>query len=457
MKNVGIGFVLVWLLSVSGTAAQEADVDLRVVRFYRAGATLVDGFCRVPFSLVQPLPERVEGSGTYVMGVTVRDSTGLVLHRSDWQQDVSRDMLRMGGAHSVEQFSFMLQPGSYELDVAIRDSSSGNTVHGVQDVRAYEAKPLVSDLLVTTDMRRAAPGDTIAAPGEVRKGSVFLSAATIPVLRPDEAQLFYYMELYPPVESAVELRAHVVGGDQRELVAGPPVALTVPARGGVAASGLNLAGLPPGQFRLRLAAAYPDTVATRSAAFAVGELSAGVVAEAAGMAVADDRFTALTEDRLDSLYIPLVHIQESDELNVYDALSVEGKRNYLRNFWARRNPAPGRLGNAAMDEYYATIEEANRRFREGGAAETPGWRTDRGRIFIRYGEPATVLREPVPEQGMPWEVWRYATGRGRKFVFIDETDFGNYILVYTDEIREPSRPNWQALFSPEDLRRIEGF
>src|SRR2546425_11076275 len=108
---------------------------------------------------------------------------------------------------------------------------------------------------------------------------------------------------------------------------------------------------------------------------------------------------------------------------------------------------------------YTTLfrSEANRRFREGGAAEIPGWRTDRGRIFIKYGPPQEMMQRPQAGNTLPYEVWKYTRNRALKYVFLDQTQFGNYALIWTDDRREPSRPNWQSLLGPEAVLDVERF
>src|SRR5204863_9772888 len=174
----------------------------------------------------------------------------------------------------------------------------------------------------------------------------------------------------------------------RVLFSAPPQATSVSGSGGVAANVLDLSGLPPGAYRLAVEVRYPDTTATREGGFDVAGFA--VAAAARGAGPADTAFGALGEAELDSLYHPLVHIMEDAERGVYEGLSLEGKRNYLRTFWQRRDPTPGTPENEVETAYYAKIAEANKRFREGGAASVPGWRTDRGRILIRYGEPDEV-------------------------------------------------------------------
>ena len=82
----------------------------------------------------------------------------------------------------------------------------------------------------------------------------------------------------------------------------------------------------------------------------------------------------------------------------------------------------------------------------------PGWRTDRGRILIRYGEADEVLRRPQSGPSRPYEVWKYTGGRPRRFIFLDETGLGNYVLIYTDERRESSRADWERLLGAEAMQ-----
>jgi hypothetical protein len=63
----------------------------------------------------------------------------------------------------------------------------------------------------------------------------------------------------------------------------------------------------------------------------------------------------------------------------------------------------------------------------------PGWRTDRGMIYIQYGEPDDVERHPFDMDGFPynapWQVWRYYS-TNREFVFVDRRGSNDYELQY---------------------------
>jgi GWxTD domain-containing protein len=458
MNRLGWALALaaVPLFAGVSVAQTDGDVELVAARFFRGGGlTMVDAFVNVPFSLVQPLPGEAAG-GAYTLAVSVRDSTGLALFEDRWSQSVPAAALRMEGTSSVEHLGFAAQAGLYSIEVVLTDSATGRVMRRATEVRAFDEAPPLSDVLLAASMRRGGPGDTVAAPGEVRKGAIFLTAATRPVLTPSQASLYYYLEMYPGQAVTASIVARVLGSGGRELIAAPALEVAVPEGGGVASSGLNLTGLPPGDYRLELVVGLPGGEARREAGFMMASFDTDV-ALAQTETEESGRFRHMTEAQLDTARAPLIHIEDASERGVYENLSVEGKRNWLETFWAKRDPTPGTAENESADGFYQLVAVANRRFREGGAGATPGWRTDRGRILLRYGEPEFRLQEAVPENRFPWEVWRYARGRGNKFVFVDETAFGNWALVWTDRVTEPTRGDWEEFFSSNDLRRVRDF
>jgi GWxTD domain-containing protein len=453
------GAALSAALACGALAAQQApggDATLAVRRFYRTdGTTAVEAVCRVPFDMLEQVRGGDAAFGAYRVALVVRDSTGLGLTEQTWSQQVPARMLGVVGASAGEQLRFALSPGRYTVEVSITDSASGRVARTTTEVAAYQEPPLASDLLLSGSIRQV--GDSVpAAAGEFRRGGFLIAAQTEPVLTPSQTQLFYYAELYPGTAADAELVARVIAADGRQVVATQPETVRVEPAGAVT-SGVELAGLPPGGYRLELAARVGDSTVTRSAPFRMGGFDTeAALARAVGQR-ATDVFAAMTEDQLDTLYRPLVHIMESGERGIYEGLSVEGKRNYLRTFWRRRDPTPATPTNEAQDDYYRLVAYATRQYREGGAAEVPGWRTDRGRIFLRYGEPDEMLKRPQAGATRPYEVWKYTHGRLRKFVFYDSTGLGHYELIYTDEQREPSRSDWANLLGREAVLDVQRF
>ena len=137
------------------------------------------------------------------------------------------------------------------------------------------------------------------------------------------------------------------------------------------------------------------------------------------------------------------YIITDTERAAFKKLATDDEReSFIENFWERRNPNPGSPENEFKEEYYRRIAYANEHYASG----IPGWRTDRGRIYIMYG-PADEIdshpsggsyERPDSEGGgetstFPFEDWRYRyiDGVGQNIIleFVDTTMTGEYRLT----------------------------
>jgi len=128
---------------------------------------------------------------------------------------------------------------------------------------------------------------------------------------------------------------------------------------------------------------------------------------------------------LDAAIDQLIYIaKDSERKYLKEATSLREKQDRFMEFWKKRDPTPGTEENEAMEEYYARVEYANQHFKH----YLEGWKTDRGMIFIIFGAPSNVDRHPFEIGGKPYEVWYYYD-QDRRFVFVDQTGFGDYRLI----------------------------
>lgn len=97
-------------------------------------------------------------------------------------------------------------------------------------------------------------------------------------------------------------------------------------------------------------------------------------------------------------------------------------------FWARHDPRPDTPRNEALLDLMRRVREANRQFQ----ALEPGWRSDRGRVYIRYGAPDQTEDYQGTADAPPMQVWFYYS-RNLRFVFADRSGFGRYELVSEGE------------------------
>jgi len=112
-----------------------------------------------------------------------------------------------------------------------------------------------------------------------------------------------------------------------------------------------------------------------------------------------------------------IYIIADEERAVFLKLTTDEERDrFIEQFWLRRDPDPNTLENEYKEEHYRRIQYANERF----AAGIPGWKTDRGRVYIVFGKPDEIESYPAggsyerkPHEGggwtsvYPFEIWRY--------------------------------------------------
>jgi len=137
------------------------------------------------------------------------------------------------------------------------------------------------------------------------------------------------------------------------------------------------------------------------------------------------------------------YIITDEERKAFSRLQTdEEKQQFIEQFWLRRDPTPDTEENEYREEHYRRIAYANERFASG----IPGWKTDRGMIYIKYG-PADeteshpsggTYERPIEEGGgttstYPFEKWRYryidGIGNDVNIEFVDPTMTGEYRMT----------------------------
>jgi len=132
-------------------------------------------------------------------------------------------------------------------------------------------------------------------------------------------------------------------------------------------------------------------------------------------------------------------IISDDERTAFNRLRTDDEREaFIMQFWLRRDPTPGTPENEMKEENYRRIAFANDHFTE----KIPGWRTDRGMVYIKYGPPDTLDSHGATASTYPYEIWHYPDITGlstpAEFEFVDPTMTGRYHLT-----RDPSEKNRQ--------------
>jgi GWxTD domain-containing protein len=442
----------------------DADVILRAVRSYRAehGRTEVNAFVQIPLMLMEPTGQGGQGALSYRVLVTVTDSTGLKLFQQNWQSRAQAD-LRRPDAFAVDMVRFSVAPGRYRLAVSVQDSVSGRQAESGLDIEGFVGTPAASDLLLSPQIRPANTTDSVPRPAEMRWGQMLVTAAARLDLTPLRSTAYYLLEAYAPSEASGTLRLRVTDSTGKSLITTAESQVQLPAGGGVLKGQLDLSGLPPGEYQMVASLAMAGQAVERSAGFTMAALDETLekdVARREAAKVTDEGyFAALNEAELASAKDPLSIIAEAGELSKWSKdLSLRAKRRFLTDFWQRRDPTPGTPANEVRQRFYDAVAYAEKNYGEKGRAAMPGWKTDRGRVYVRNGTPEESLDRVQSGRSPPYQVWRYRQGKDRWFIFADRANgIGNYQLVHSNDIRENGLPNWREVIREEAVADIGRF
>lgn len=161
-------------------------------------------------------------------------------------------------------------------------------------------------------------------------------------------------------------------------------------------------------------------------------------------------FDKYSESQLDYYLETLKYLGSSQEIGFIDALknqsidSYEMKKNFLYSFWSKR----AREGKSVSDlwkRHTASLDYANQKYSKG---HLEGWKTDRGRVLIKYGIPDQYegISEDTEEQ--KFRIWKYDRLDAQinvEFVFVERSSTeGDYILVHSTKYEEISNPDWRT-------------
>ncbi len=413
--------------TLSGAAYQpEFDVDAVSVRGERPSETRVDVYTKIPYRSVRFLSQDGGFGARYSVSVDVYRTNaegkvqGLVRSRM-WERVVEAPTYDATQADTLYDYatqSLRLAPGSYALEVQVEDAASNRTfVRELPlDVRRFDGPVAMSDLL-------------IADRYDAARQTIFPNVSNaIGTDRPDFT-LFY--EIYADQGQRLRVSYEVLKQKERRrstlirpLLGLPPKdedapapdfqtteTITVQAGRNPATLTLGTERFGSGEyvFNVRLEDAAGGVVAEASKDFSVRWM--GLNEQIADLESAIDQLRYIAKDR--------------DIRAMREAASPEERFTIFQRFWDKRDPTPGTRRNERMEEYYFRVSFANRNY---GRFKDNGWNTDRGEVFIRFGEPDWVEQNRFGYGAKPYHVWYY-NRIGRRFIFVDDTGFGDFELL----------------------------
>lgn len=436
MKRI-ISFMLT-LCASALYGAPSFNIDYAVFRV--GDAALLQVYTTVQRNSLQFLTadSGVEAKFNIVVSVNRGDSSLASVTDDRTDAVASRDQI--SPAHRIPlESSFQITPGDFTIEVLVTDKASGES-------RRKELKTTVPqygrDNIDLSDIEfgmSVSPANTSGA---------FIKKQTKVIPDADRiygggfSTIYYYLEVYnlAATDRQAEYRIirKILDGSGNVFKAFPEKSLAQRASSVTEIDSLSVADFPFGSYKLQMSVidGITNQIAERSKSFWIYD-TASIAALASGGATPE--LTAAIENLSPAEATrEIEYIQYMTSLSdnrIIDKLKPEGHREFLLSFWRKNDPS-----GMMRYRYLARIKAADERF---STTSKNGWRTDRGRVLILYGEPSSVDRMSF-ELGAPdSEVWYYdQVDGGVMFYFTDLKGTGDLQQVYSSKSGEYIDIGW---------------
>ena len=360
------------------------------------------GFCNDILQFVKT--SNANFNARYELSITVFDKKGNHISGKTFTEEVivqsfaETNLRRLTNqmAHEVE-----LVAGEYKIVITLTDVDTKKTLRRQKIIKTPEYgfdKINVSEVLFATDLNKETNTNTLITPNLSRNFN-----------EPD-SEFGVYFEIYPFSLNDSVIVNYKVMNDVNEVVsrvrdAFIPYKMVLPYIINLS-EGMQQAG----RFKLNINVSQKESSIEKSEKFS----------------------TAWRHVKPDNLDIrraikPLKNYVSNKDWKWLQNASVAEKEKWFENYWDNRDPTPESDENELMKEFYERVEFANYYFTLN-ALDKDGWDTDRGKVYVKYGQPTSVERHVQELNVPPYEIWFYAN-IDRRFVFEDRSGFGDYILV----------------------------
>lgn len=343
----------------------------------------------------------------------------------------------------------VLPVGEYSLKMMRYDENKGQKLDSIE--YGFKAPRFRPDRIAVSDLELSSRIITrsINKEGAFYKNTMEVFPNPTHIFGKDNPMLFYYVELYnlqnEQIPGPVKVQA-VISDDEGQIRAEKSYKRKRGYESTVEYGQFNITKLESGLYTLIFAvidSASDYSVYTRNN-FYINNPDVLLVSEKDQEGgFLESEFSNIPENELNEKFKSVIYIASKNEMDVHKRMDTEGsKRQYLYDFWREEQR------ESLKDDYYERVNMANELY---AYSNREGWQSDRGRIYIVYGEPDRILKKPHNPDDIPYEIWFYYNLEGGvKFLFGDETGFGEYLLISSTKRGEIYDPKYDSILRREE-------
>jgi len=433
--------------AILGEDSFQANMDYAVF-FNRETGPYIEIYYGFSRSILVAV-EKEDGKkyGEALIAVRIAKDDSLVVNDL-WRMQVEPEDSSQN-SNLVDMVRYNIEPGEYKLNFYVRDvyeQSKGDSVAIELEIDQYREKDVfLSDIELSTNIKKSAEGEK----SNFTKSTLEVIPNPGSVYGEERPVLFFYVEAYNLLSGIqgekYQTHCWVTDNDNNEVAGCPSIERTKTKKfdASVEVGTLNISKLTSGFYNFNFAIGEKRDV-MRTKRFVVYNKAEMKQREEAKEKLAAggkrNEFAYMNTEQLDQEFDFLQYLVNDAGKKFYGQLETENaKRNFIYSFWKSKDPHSGT--NDYRVEYFERMEYANEQF---GRIRREGWRTDRGRVYMIYGQPDDRDRYPSSAGNYPYEIWSYNSYEGGVvFVFVDERGLNDYVMVHSSATGEIKDENWK--------------
>jgi GWxTD domain-containing protein len=380
--------------------------------------------------------------------LTLSDSMGVLIDTLSWKaanKIGALSALDDGGYLISDMVADIIPAGNYKVDLVAQNAEkSGHSAFDMTIPAFNGNQPALSSI----ELAYSIMPDTSSGKF-VKNGLKVMPNPTGQFLRENKIIAVYAegygLDTTAATDSIFILALDIYSDDGKLVDARKPLSYRKPGESAVLATSFPIDSLAAGSYYLKMTLTDGAKSVSATKNFALT-----VTREYARRTILEGLFRNFpeannisSEDDAAKFRDEITFIAAPDELKLFDSLNLTGRAAFQKDFWSRRDPDPSTPLNEFEVEHYKRfqyVQNAYGRFKGGKA----GWRTDRGRVYLLYGDPSEIERFPPTIEARAWERWWYhGIEGGVYFVFVDFENAEDYTLIHSSMKNEIKDNNWE--------------
>ena len=306
----------------------------------------------------------------------------------------------------IVQFGMYVAEGKFKFIIEILSGNKKGLRDGVVEIKKENYR--MSDVLVASEIIV----DTVGT--YLRKGNLRVTPHPSRIFNRRYTNFYIYYEIYDIIPDSNHLEIiYTIKDNSGKVIRQIPRRIDKRYKSQAINCGFSIKDFDPGQYSLTVLVKEENAqmVAQKETSF---EITKAVQKE-------------VTYEGM-PYYEEIEYLLTPGEYKFFQSLPEEGKMTYLKRLWNVYN----------YFEIAERFEYADEHYRQG---KTHGSKTDRGRIYIKFGKPDDIDRgKPIDyRESRPYEHWEYYNGL--QFIFVDIRGTNEYTLIWTNAQNEQSQPS----------------